>query len=545
MVAILQGSYLLYGKYSSEASVVSSYVLKIEYRMKHGDAPSPQMPSSGIVIVSSDPNDPDLSTNHNKQTQGGLWSSLINPPRQEPPLKLLVIGDSLAAGVGIRSSNTPILPAAIARSLSKAMGGRAVYWTCVGTPGASSSLLVQDIYQLEEDYDPDLLRPARLLRELEDWQRESRNRARRRIKEAQRAALEWWESRQDEDRGDISEEQAAGVTENPVLGWLRRRRVAIQNQVKRDIEGIQKIWKSLSRQRNLDDTEENGADVNRPGLLRRHSTMDPDIVGRYDIAVVLTGLNDLKDSFLPFMMSRQRREQLSTLDEESEHKSPLERIMHALETRMDFKVPAGLLDLLNVKRRDELPAPLDYTIVRKRKEAPLVVFPALPIKPTSPCNIAPLKWFFVPTIRSMDRRKKILASLFPGLVIFVDSPSDEAIAEAEAHTGPLWETQEDSIVLLDINGGDNSSGRKANLLKRDHCHNWYTEHEKDLQTPPEENCQIFHEVHADGITVGDHRFRERKAPLGSTFVSQDGIHPSDKGYEFWGQYIAAEIIKHI
>jgi hypothetical protein len=160
LVAGLQGAYFL-----------------IKFRQNHKDAPRPASPSRGLVIVSPFDNlnststtelhdetkqghdrvgiiDPSKSTSNmisvrklswgRKNMQGNLQS---NENYQKPtwwsywrrrqsmenqiPLSLLVVGDSLAAGVG-STSGTPKLPEAIARSLSKALGGRPVYWTCHG-----------------------------------------------------------------------------------------------------------------------------------------------------------------------------------------------------------------------------------------------------------------------------------------------------------------------------------------------------------------------------------------------------------------------------
>lgn len=98
IIAIIQGSFMLN-----------------EFRVNHGHAPRPAMPARGVAVAVNTGTRPVLNT--------------------EKPLRLLVVGDSLAAGVGISKSGTPVLPESIARSLSKASGGRAVYWTCVGTPG--------------------------------------------------------------------------------------------------------------------------------------------------------------------------------------------------------------------------------------------------------------------------------------------------------------------------------------------------------------------------------------------------------------------------
>lgn len=102
------------------------------FRQNHRDAPRPVSPSQGIVIAKSNKRKPE------EQAVGNWWyywrhrfnaSNLAD--ENQIPLSLLVIGDSLAAGVG-STSGTPKLPEAIARSLSTALGGRPVLWTCHG-----------------------------------------------------------------------------------------------------------------------------------------------------------------------------------------------------------------------------------------------------------------------------------------------------------------------------------------------------------------------------------------------------------------------------
>ena len=138
LIAILQGSLLLN-----------------DYRVNYSDAPRPIMPARGVAVAVQD----DESTSSSKAALAS-WilhpfstSSKHPPIGHERPLQLLVVGDSLAAGVGMSKSGVPILPESIARALSKALGGRAVYWTCVGTPGVSAAQIVKDIEQIEP-YDP-------------------------------------------------------------------------------------------------------------------------------------------------------------------------------------------------------------------------------------------------------------------------------------------------------------------------------------------------------------------------------------------------------
>ena len=83
--AMLQGSYFI-----------------ARYRLNHGDAPRPISPARGVVVVGSN------GTEQRDESQ--------------PPLKLFVVGDSLAAGCGIARSGTPVLPESIARHLARELG---------------------------------------------------------------------------------------------------------------------------------------------------------------------------------------------------------------------------------------------------------------------------------------------------------------------------------------------------------------------------------------------------------------------------------------
>ena len=371
----------------------------LDYRSKHSDAPHPNVPSRGIVVAAARvSSDKDTSRSSSSLTRK-LWS-LRRQQRQLPPLRLLVIGDSLAVGVGIRESSTPILPASIAKELSSALD-RPVYWTCVGKPGISSSLLVQDIYHLKEEED----QPIVMLQRWAEWQAK---RAQARIEAAKREAQDWLEHRHDFEEGDVesdiretsrSDKNSKNAT-NPVGRWIRRRVIQIQ----RDVNGLVRVVRSLDlRRRKSVDNEDavlnDGLQRRGSHRLRRHPSVDPAVVGPYDIAVVLTGLNDLKDAFLPFMMSAQRKRKLQDAQADEGIKSSLLRIVHALEDKMPFRIPdIAVRNTKDSKGEDDInidaePDPelktLAEALTKKQtsqqqdevpKHAPLVVFPALPSK---------------------------------------------------------------------------------------------------------------------------------------------------------------------
>lgn len=90
----------------------------LRYRWYYAQAPHPIIPSRGCCC-NNDEND-DI-----------------------PPLRLLVVGDSLAMGIGMKESATPKLPETMARCLSQQYG-RSVEWTCYGKPGLTADKLVEE-----------------------------------------------------------------------------------------------------------------------------------------------------------------------------------------------------------------------------------------------------------------------------------------------------------------------------------------------------------------------------------------------------------------
>jgi len=67
------------------------------------------------------------------------WTGSLDGPR---PIRLLVLGDSTAAGVGV-SSQQDALPGNLARSLGSHFG-RGVTWTAIGKNGATARDLLRD-----------------------------------------------------------------------------------------------------------------------------------------------------------------------------------------------------------------------------------------------------------------------------------------------------------------------------------------------------------------------------------------------------------------
>ena len=97
------------------AAVAQGAFATIRYRRNFGDAPAPRVPSHGVVVVRS-------RSERNSEIAIANASDCLN---------LLVIGDSLAVGVGQLNTAYPVLPDEIAEELSKSLR-KPVFWTCCG-----------------------------------------------------------------------------------------------------------------------------------------------------------------------------------------------------------------------------------------------------------------------------------------------------------------------------------------------------------------------------------------------------------------------------
>lgn len=128
----------------------------IFYRCFNAGCPLPKTPAHGVVVVNpQDSNQTEVLGSSCRCTCAGgrRWRRgavsrneelFLEQALQQEPLRLLVIGDSLALGLGTTSSCTVILPEVIAKTLSKSLQ-RPVYWTSHGSAGASSGWIVQEL----------------------------------------------------------------------------------------------------------------------------------------------------------------------------------------------------------------------------------------------------------------------------------------------------------------------------------------------------------------------------------------------------------------
>jgi hypothetical protein len=601
--------------------------------------------------------------------------------QQQQPLRVLVVGDSLAAGIGQDPASVlPVLPQSIAASLSQHMRGRPVYWTCVGSPGMSATEVVEVIH-----HELPRLRFPAFVSKLAEWQESRRIEAAQRLNQIQSTAAQRWDSLRkrtwtwvshigrpvDDDstvddvtgdgetgsiHSDVGESNDASSNGRPLpkslplegaVQWARKRLLRVKRGIERDLRNFLQV---LAPSPSLDSREDEGEDDGGGGdnavaseradrthrnsseeeahstaqrvrrMVSKHN-LDPEFVNQYDVAIVLTGINDLKDAFLPFMMSPQRLKKLEASRLQRQRKPPkdidfgkdeddvdndddgascgdapgggrvgvfqgeLLRIVEALRDTVVRKLPAAVADGAQESSPSappsqseaavrSLPLPassnsdtstttttsgLDDRTSRHRK-GPLIVFPALPLEPIELSQRAPLSWFVVPIVRGMDRNKQRLSELHPDTVLFVPSPPSDVFEDAENRRGILWEATQRETVLLKLADISRTVRRRfQSLLLDDPGAGDATAasdgHENDGRAGPvgmvehEDACTAsLYELCEDGVVLVQRRLdgaaQTRPRHPGSTMVSDDGIHPNDRGYEVWGKFIARAIVEH-
>lgn len=545
----------------------------LHYRNTYADAPLPQTPSHGVVVVDRDDRDEQEEdsreqtghangkhdsrvgclqsnppTHDSAQSQqhissfptvsqqcngcectaahvlrGNHTEDLLKSTLQKKPLRLLVIGDSLAIGVGQSASATPVLPQAIAKTLSKSLDGRPVYWTCHGQAGASTGWLVREIERGTSI-------PPRKDRVYTMCPSDDED-------DANSLAGSVAYSSNTSDTDTISERS---FQDKPV--WTECGYVSSDSSD----DGLEQCKKSGST---LSLWKER---LYQHGERLGHQ----DRLGPYDIVVVLTGSNDLKSTFFPFLLTGEDVEfRRQARDRGGCYTKELRRLFDTLNKRMQRRMQKfrSRVEIATETFRERVGDTFDFISVgtnaprnmqskstegdipsihvtestdscdsftNKCTKHPLVVLPGMPARSLPVFRTLPLRWLAVPVVDIMDMHKRNFAAAHPDDVLFVPSPSMRDLHNYEQTSGEIWKqrTRENTLLELeDIRGRDR---RKIEAK----MHSYYLEKTPKCATKP--NLLS--------------RFTGQRGNMVRMF-SPDQIHPQDDGYDFWGRYIGNSI----
>jgi lysophospholipase L1-like esterase len=567
--------------------IIQGSVGILRYRLFYGDAPIPIAPSHGVVICgeakASTQNGVHRSkstlnfdhpiqlkksqsfplsvgcqcaTNNHQSTTDMIRSTYGSTTATTPlnviecnatdarkPIRLLVIGDSLAIGVGQVTHCTPVMPEAIAKTISSRFGGRVVYWTCHGAPGASTGWIVRELERGVKQED---------MNDESGYDDDDTDDDECKIKIEKEQIVQNFS---DTDESSYSDDSATLASPPPESLSVSEALDGVANMKQQ-----RKVW--------------------RERLAQHRKCFDPDVLGPYDIVVVMTGGNDLKSAFFPFLLTgedaefrrqakarggnytKELRQLLEALNRDLRTK--MRKIRHSVEAAAETVIEkveqnielleklsssptarrmSGSISNLREKllaRRDledidessEQSHQLNHSQQGKRLQNhyPMVVLPGLPSRALPIFRLAPLKWIVVPIVDILDMHKRRLAKLNPGEVMFVPPPSINDIVEYESCNGEIWRQRcnENSVLTLrDVRRHD--CRRVENELRR-----YYSLRDKRQST-------------IDGLAVKkekDHAWLSSfisKEHYGDGIFSIDQVHPNDDGYDFLGRYIGNSI----
>ena len=584
ILAVAQGAYFL-----------------TNFRRNHGDAPHPVSPSRGIVIVSpqdgnrGEEEESHAGTNqlhmknlHNKwlstwkkvnivnhknnqrrrakndiQSDGnGVERAAAEEEDSDPsnPLRIFVVGDSLAAGVGSTKA-TPVLPEAIARSLSKALGGRPVHWTCHGTPGASTSRIMKDIQEFTSDDYNSLITDQQ--KEYKNKRNKDYDNSRDSGGESDREMLgvQWKELKEvilqhvkiivqelrinnrllrrrrniekNDQKNDNSASQENDVEKtnfnNRITVAISESRSKIDQKLHQIIQtlqhNIQRPFRRQFRQSNEDGDDDERAIWNQWNTnLSRSTILKPKDMAQYDVVIVLTGLNDLKGLFLPWMQEQDG-------SNNGTFKEDLRKVFYFLTGKKYQEQKSDKDDEKHLSMEQN-----SHRRIMKDKEdenRALVVLPALPTRVLPMFQYPPLCWIIHTLFDLIDEEKRALSKEYPGSLLFIEAPTIEMITEIEKGEYFLVTKRKTETVLLALKDVTMRVRSEIEGLMKKHIKKHdFKDNEKEIELHYEASK---HHNLTDSMP----------AAVGSKLVSIDNIHPNDDGYDFWGRHIAEGIIEEL
>mmetsp|Transcript_20621 Transcript_20621/g.30995 ORF Transcript_20621/g.30995 Transcript_20621/m.30995 type:complete len:552 (+) Transcript_20621:204-1859(+) len=476
------------------------------YRYYFGTPPFPRNPAHGVVVVNPKPLSKEKAPEVGNYSsgcccEGGMrWrrggklekeeKAIMDKALREEPIRMLVIGDSLALGLGTDRSCMPMMPETLAKEVSKRMGGRAVLWTGYGAEGAASSWTLNE-----------LSRKARK----EAAASNSANNTKRDANAVEPDGVALSDTSSDYSSDDdttnsnnlSSGEKLAGPESGNTKG-------SNQKSSKKNDDPFSE-WKA--RLKNFRQTFEN------------------DIAGPYDIVFIFSGGNDAKSAFIPFYVKTAKGEEdTSSYYKEDGRGSSL---------FSDFE---RILDHLGPKMNT------DFSCDSKSKtQMPLVVFPMMPPLMIPAFQYVPLLWMATPLTGMIENNKRRLQQKYPSHVVCVDAPTSEKAGYFERQEGRIWEKRQEEDVLLCLRDVTREQCQSTIAAMTNHVQTKSKVHGKNKELRYSKEKSEITQMNAPLPKLSDLKgYKE-----GHGIFSVDNVHPNDEGYDFWGRFIADGVFQQV
>lgn len=409
--------------------------------------------------------------------------------QHDEPLRLLVMGDSLALGVGVHESCTALLPEALAKTLSKQMNGRPVYWTCHGSPGASAGWIVREL-ERGAGYQRGTASTSTNLKTKESFGT---------------PGLEFSDSSSEDSSVESSSSELLANSKN-------KSRSAKKNNKSKKNSAAATTPPKISAP-----TDKSNLPEWRRRLANHRQSFDPNMKGPYDIVVIMTGPNDVKSAVLPFLVHKDEaelRKDATSRGGGGGLTSELERVLETLGPKMSASKTGAKL--------------------------PLVVFPGMPTALLPIFQQLPIRWMAIPVSGIMDQHKVDLSNKkqqHSNLnVMYVKPPSVTIATDFEAQRGPYWTERlaEDTLLALRDVTRDQCEAKIKTMRS------YYEQKTAHYKLPCYPASLVTSQANVPNPPLSERRGRD-----GSKIVCMDNVHPNDEGYDMWGRHIAHGILEQL
>ena len=565
-------------------------------RIVFGKRPGPVTPRHGVVVAKPPQSNQHESIKQQTQTQSSEepeesrvssykipyppttfpdreenkadYQFLKNHASKQRPLRLLVMGDSMAVGVGQCIWPTPLMPETVAKCLSAQLGGRPVYWTCHGATGASVGWIIRELergaHYMGENSDsgnPFAKIPASCSSETDESSCTDGSRG------SNTSSGNNTTTTLEDDRSQQPDRRTEEMASH---GFV----------VGTDVEVCNKsCWQTS---------------------LQQHRTrFEPHLQGFYDIVVCVTGPNDVKSAVMPFLLTREdsqfrkqaqargssfihdlrlvsetlmRKMQLRVKWIKTSVQTAAESVLESVEDRLHHVASTsnlaarqkiihtnggeGDFDDQDDKSEGEPHPPIvetgGATVVTSSlgsepsqhnqrdplehhhhdsNHNPLVVFPGYPNHFIPVFQDIPLDWYCGPPISMyaplaldiLDAHKHDLGCSFPEDILFVPAPGQAEMTEYILQRGELFDSKDKEHIIVSLRDIDESDVEKQ---------------QKILQAyyGDSENC-IY------DTSPFRHLRRWLGFPIATVFklFGSDGLHCNELGYDAWARYLGRAI----
>ena len=408
LIKVIVGTFLMIPILFSICAFFPGIMLLLQYRAFFGSkAPITISPSHGVVASSSLAPMSHISDEYehaSNREDGPLFKDVdyhFKTYRRNPqlkksltqkPLRLLVVGDSIARGVGHSKSCYPTMPETIAAVLSEHHDGRPVYWTAFGEPGATMKWIANQAHSSLMDVNNDIF----------DKDND----------QVTTATMDQFYNMHE--AGDN-----VGANTNPTS------RITEENFMKNLYTDDQKQWvQKLEYHRQL------------------HYSIP---FSGYDYIIALSGVNDIKRVAVPFLLEKEE-------DGTSEHTDNNIGIEVA-QSSSGFHEDINRF-IRNVKKVSKFHHQVCTKNEKSNcgnhgiNKLPYIIFPSFPTVHV-PAKTGPfVRWVAVQSTSYLDRIKKLVADEHPHHIYAVPCANEQDSLDFLNNKGSIWDALMEENIML-------------------------------------------------------------------------------------------------